>query len=416
MGNRFWHQAVGLVGLAAVFALGSGFSVAGHRGEVGHHERPEHTYLAYDQAVADGAEYVELDLQMSRDGELVVSHDADTYRLTGEHYIIGDTNWSTLSTLRVAPGETLHSLEQLFIHYRNQPQVKFFIETKAVTENGAMERATVALVNQYHMQSRVMYQSFNRESIQAIKKMVPDAQVYLITDWGHADELVTRDQWISGYNMYSHPISLEQVQQVHDAGRKVYVWFDNDTESTENVHSVLDSGVDGVITNFVRAYTHPEPVVPSDPEPAPEDKPEPEDKPTQPDDPNTQVSQPAHGVIRVDSHGQGGVNLMRKDGSYIGRYLATGTNWKVTGALTVNGRRLLCLGGNQYIPAKYATWKHQTVTIGKQEAAVLNQAGQPTGKRLAVGTQWAASGIVEVAGKAAYHLGGDQYVLASLVN
>jgi Glycerophosphoryl diester phosphodiesterase len=111
-----------------LFFFASGFTVIGHRGDP--INAPEETFESFDKAFAEGADYVELDIHVSKDNVLVVSHDRDLERVTGTSAIVSQHNFSDLASLKQKNGESIHSLNQVFEHYKNNPKAKFLIETK----------------------------------------------------------------------------------------------------------------------------------------------------------------------------------------------------------------------------------------------------------------------------------------------
>lgn len=111
-----------------IFIFESGFLVIGHRGNPSKY--PEETIQSDNSAFADGADYVELDLHVSKDNVLVVSHDRDLSRVVGSSVIVSQNNFSYLNTLKQANGESIISLDQLFDYYKDKPNTKFLLETK----------------------------------------------------------------------------------------------------------------------------------------------------------------------------------------------------------------------------------------------------------------------------------------------
>jgi glycerophosphoryl diester phosphodiesterase len=149
-----------IAALTLIFA--GGFTVIGHRGEYfsNRYGTVEHTFRSYDNALTDGADWLEIDLEQSSDGVLVISHDPTTNRLSGVNHVISQTPWSTLSQLPLGnSGEKIHSLEELFQHYRNDQRAKFVIETRRVNGQLTQERELLQLVAKYGMQHRVYYES-----------------------------------------------------------------------------------------------------------------------------------------------------------------------------------------------------------------------------------------------------------------
>ena len=116
-----------------IWVTQSGFTVVGHRGNPV--KVAEETIASFDSAFSDGADYVELDLHVSKDNQLVISHDRDLQRITGTSTIVSQNNFAYLSTLHQANGEPMHTLNQIFAYYAERPETKFLIETKKTKYN-----------------------------------------------------------------------------------------------------------------------------------------------------------------------------------------------------------------------------------------------------------------------------------------
>ena len=111
-----------------IFLLESGFLVIGHRGTP--NKFPEETIQSDNSAFNDGADFVELDLHLSKDNILVISHDRNLSRITGSSVIVSQNNFSYLHTSKCKNGEPIMSLNELFEYYQHKPRTKFLIETK----------------------------------------------------------------------------------------------------------------------------------------------------------------------------------------------------------------------------------------------------------------------------------------------
>jgi hypothetical protein len=111
----------------SLWACCSGFVVVGHRGDPLTY--PEETFQSDSAAFAAGADYVELDVQVAKDGTLVIQHDPTLLRTTGSDVTIASSNYSQIQQYHTKNGEPIHSLQALFTHYQ-QSNAKFLIETK----------------------------------------------------------------------------------------------------------------------------------------------------------------------------------------------------------------------------------------------------------------------------------------------
>ncbi|KRM71769.1 glycerophosphodiester phosphodiesterase family protein [Lacticaseibacillus brantae] len=301
---------------ALIFILASGFTVIGHRGETGNLNVPEHTFASYDRALADGANYIEQDLVRSADGTLVVSHDYTTSRMAGQAMTITQTPWSVLSNLRMANGEKLHSLDQVFAHYASRANVKFVIETRA---GEGVETSLVNLVNRYGLQHRVIFESFSLASLNTLKHLAPAVPtMYLLNSYF----------WTPNYNQLKsvdiisntfEATSAGMIANLHQHGKQVMPWQWH--ENPSNVQKVLHSGVDGIFTDYARLYKG-----------------------------TKAVAQPATKRLAVKTKAKTNIwTITNGKGKKSSKTLAKGSTWKAFGTTLINGQTFYSVGGNQWI-------------------------------------------------------------------
>src|ERR671912_1204193 len=139
----------------------------GHRGASAY--APEHTFAAYDLALEQGADYIEIDLQMTADGVLVAMHDktlnrtADAPEGVPERYCRGLVSKKTLEQIQMCDagswfgpeyaGEQIPTLEEIFDKYEDPdyegPPVNYYIETKNPDAAPGMEEELLRLLGEY---------------------------------------------------------------------------------------------------------------------------------------------------------------------------------------------------------------------------------------------------------------------------
>ncbi|GKQ42085.1 glycerophosphoryl diester phosphodiesterase [Companilactobacillus sp. RD055328] len=234
--------------ISFIFLTSSGFTVIGHRGDP--IKAPEETFQSFDVAFAEGAEYVELDVHLSKDNVLVVSHDSDLSRVTGQSLVISENDFSALSSLKVANGENIHSLDQVFEHYQNNPQTKFLIETKRDKNDKSktMEEQLAKVISKYHMEDRVIFHSFSTRSISNLKELFPDIpRIFISGSLKRINFSVLENS--TAVNVSSKIITPQLVSQLHDLGQKVYVW-DEMNEDPKKWNWLINIPIDGVVTNY----------------------------------------------------------------------------------------------------------------------------------------------------------------------
>lgn len=225
----------------------TGFVVVGHRGDP--LKAPEETFQSDDMAFQDGAEYVELDVQESADGVVVIQHDTNLLRTTGVNVAIAQTPFATLQGYHTKNGEPVHSLQELFTHYQSGNQ-KFLIETKI--EKGVphpqLEAKIAALVNQYGMQNRVMFHSFSLNSLKRLQKVLPECpRLFIVGSLKRINYAVF--QYVNGVDISTDLLTPELVSSLHAVGQKVFAW-DEMTETPAKWQWLANLNIDGVVTNY----------------------------------------------------------------------------------------------------------------------------------------------------------------------
>ncbi|WP_294891972.1 glycerophosphodiester phosphodiesterase [uncultured Lactobacillus sp.] len=234
-----------------IFIITSGFTVVGHRGDPSKY--PEETIQSDNSAFNSGADYVELDLRLSADGELVVSHDDDLFRVTHTHAIVSQNYWQALSQLTYDNGEHVLSLPELFDYYQKKPNTKFILETKidhGLDPSYELEDQIAATVKKYHMEKRIMIHSFSAASLFHFRKIMPDAYLILIVGSLKRINFSNLPQ-VNAVNVSSDLILNHSwlIHWLHQLNKQVYVWTEMD-ESPDLWQWLINKNVDGVVTNF----------------------------------------------------------------------------------------------------------------------------------------------------------------------
>ena len=248
---KFKSQLFWALFFSLIFFTTSGFTVVGHRGDP--IKYPEETIQSDDSAFNSGADYVELDLQLSKDGVLVISHDDDLERVTHTHAIVSQNNFETLKQLKYDNGEHVMSLNELFEHYKNKPSAKFVLETKidhSINPSYELEDKIAAVVKKYHMQKRIMIHSFSAASLFHFRKIMPGAYLIFIVGSLRRINFSILPQ-VNAVNADSdivqeHPFLINWLHKLH---KQLFVWAEMD-ESPALWHWLINRNVDGVVTNF----------------------------------------------------------------------------------------------------------------------------------------------------------------------
>lgn len=224
-----------------------------HRGASGY--MPENTMEAFELAVRQGADGIELDVQTANDGELVVMHDESVNRVTDGKGLVKDFSLQQLKELRVQTPDTQSGIyriptlpEVLDLMQKNDMTVNIELKNSIFLYPG-MEEKVLALVKKMGMEERVLYSSFNHYSLMKIKELAPHAPTGLLFTDGLVD--VVRYAGRLGVTAIHPAVYHLQypgfVKESRDAGFPLHVWTAN---RAEHLQMVKDAGAEAVITNY----------------------------------------------------------------------------------------------------------------------------------------------------------------------
>ncbi len=212
----------------------------GHRGARGH--APENTIAALRKGIALGVDFVELDVQRSHDGRLIVIHDPLVDRTTNGTGLISQMTWEELRSLDTGDGERMPSLEDALAAANGQ--VGVMLEAKAPGVGLAMRRA----VQETRFDGPVVYASFLHAEILAIREVDPRARTMaLLEGVPVAGATFAGDAGATLVGLAIDFATADFVALLHDAGLEVWVYTVNDPRLIERA---IELGVEGIISDF----------------------------------------------------------------------------------------------------------------------------------------------------------------------
>lgn len=225
-----------------------------HRGSSGH--APENTMAAFRMALEDGADGIELDVQLTADGKLVVIHDETLDRTTSGQGLVVQHTYSQLQQLhagKLFPGfehETVPLLSQV-LELLQPTRLELNIELKnGIVLYDGLEEAVIRQVREYGMEHRVVFSSFNHYSVAQLARQAPDIEAAVLYSaglyrpWGYAATVGAR-----ALHPYFYAIAPEIVLASRQAGVRVRPWTVN---KEEDFRRMVRFGVDAIITNYPR--------------------------------------------------------------------------------------------------------------------------------------------------------------------
>lgn len=219
----------------------------------------ENTLAAFQQAIEEGVDGIEFDVQRTMDGELIVIHDENLMRLTGKNYYIWEKTWAEIQELNLQT--EIVKPEPLDYYHAKVPKlddVLALIKESEVTANielknsvyfyPGMEEEIIACVNKWGMQERVVYSSFNHLSMKKMVNLVGSNDCAILTlDIQHEPWNYAKKVGVSAYHpMIASLQHLNLVEKCHQAGLKVRTWT---ADADVHIYAALLLGVDVLMTN-----------------------------------------------------------------------------------------------------------------------------------------------------------------------
>jgi glycerophosphoryl diester phosphodiesterase len=211
----------------------------GHRGAAGH--APENTIAAIRMGISLGADFVEVDVQRTRDGHLVVIHDATVDRTTDGKGKVCDMTWNELQLLDAGAGERIPSVEAVLAAANGHAGV--MLEAKARGIGTDLYRAVQAS----GFSGPVIYASFLHAEIVAIRAIDPLARTLALMDGVPPLGAAFADGIASMVGMDNDFTTAEFITTLHDAGLEVWLYTVNEPAL---IQRAIDLGADGIISDY----------------------------------------------------------------------------------------------------------------------------------------------------------------------
>lgn len=223
--------------------------ITAHRGDSLNY--PENTILAFTSALDKNADWIELDIQLTKDKEVVVSHDANLKRVSGVDKNIYDLTYKELQQIDVGKnynnvGETRIPLLSDVFKWGILNSISFNIELKPYEDDETLVEKTIELIKKYHMEDRVVLTSGKYSILEEIKKVNDKIPTGYIMSLAYGD--ISKLDKADNFSIEASSINKELVKKLHNEGKEVYAWTVN---ARDSINKMLDLNVDNIITDDV---------------------------------------------------------------------------------------------------------------------------------------------------------------------
>jgi len=226
--------------------------IVAHRGASGH--APENTLAGFELALRMGADAIECDVHLSRDGQLIVIHDFTVDRTTDGHGPVARQSSVELKKLDAGSwrgpefaGQRIPTLSEVLDLARGRARVAIELKQGPVYYPG-IEQTLGAAVRYAGMAEDVLVISFDHFALRRLREIAPEIAVGVlyaarpvdgVAMARAADAQILEPQWSM--------VTADDVEAAHEAGLLVVPWAVNDPEQ---MSSILALGVDGLATDY----------------------------------------------------------------------------------------------------------------------------------------------------------------------
>jgi glycerophosphoryl diester phosphodiesterase len=235
--------------------------IIGHRGASG--VAPENTLPAIDSALAQGADYIEIDVQLSKDKAVIVMHDESVDRTTDGKGDIADLTAGEIQALDAGSwfnekyaGTRVPLLEQVISLINGRAKLLIEIKKRG-HENDGIEEEVIKIIRAARSESWCEVQSFNDEVLEYLHEKAPEITLHKLIvfkyrfipyafDGGITRFSMEKYDYVKNINLHYRFYNKSIAKLIKSSGKKVFLWGCRE----EELCFPADNGCDGIITDY----------------------------------------------------------------------------------------------------------------------------------------------------------------------
>lgn len=213
---------------------------------------PENTMSAFVGAKKLGADWIELDVQQTKDKQIVVSHDTNLLRVTGVNKDIIDMNYNEIEKLDAGSffnkkfkNEKIPLLSEV-LEFAKKNNIRLNIELKPTGEEIDFEKQVVDLIKEYNFENNCVITSQVYSVLKNTKKV--DKNIKTVYVMSIAIGNITDAKYADAFSVEASNANTTLVSKVHNEGKELYAWTVNTEES---INKMIDMNVDNIITDNI---------------------------------------------------------------------------------------------------------------------------------------------------------------------
>ncbi len=213
---------------------------------------PENTMSAFIGAKELGADWIELDVQQSKDGEIIVIHDTNFKRTTG----VDKNTWElTLDEIEQLDAGRVFSeqyqnekipLLKDVLAYAKDNNIRLNIELKPTGYETDFEQKVVDIIKENHFEQNCVITSQVYNVLEKVKAYDADVKTVYVMSLAYGDILSLKAA--DNFSIEASSINKSLVKKIHNEGKEIYAWTVN---TEENIRKMIDLNVDNIITDNI---------------------------------------------------------------------------------------------------------------------------------------------------------------------
>ena len=213
---------------------------------------PENTMSAFKGAKKLGSDWIELDVQQTRDGELIVLHDPNLRRTTGVNKNTWEATYAEIKDLDAGSffnekfkDERIPLLEDV-IKYAKENNIKLNIELKPTGNEKDFEKQVGELIKKYDFMNNVVVTSQVYKVLENFKAYDQNIKTVYVMSLAYGD--ITNLTCADSFSIEASSVTRTLVNKIHNKGKEIYAWTVNTKDS---IQEMVDLNVDNIITDNI---------------------------------------------------------------------------------------------------------------------------------------------------------------------
>lgn len=218
--------------------------VMAHRGSSA--EAPENTLMAFDLAAKQKADAIELDVQLTKDKQIIVMHDPTVNRTTSGKGRVSRMTVNQIKKLSAGKSQKVPTLDEVLNAVADRLLVNIELKNYTTPFDG-LEKYVADLIKRKNLSRRVMVCSFNPFTLRRFKVALPNVPACVL--YLRPVNFFTRGRFGSRFEVFGprHSIiSKRLINRLHQKNKLVNAWTVNDKE---DLRRMIDCGADIITTN-----------------------------------------------------------------------------------------------------------------------------------------------------------------------